>query len=88
MKGEEVLKVEAGDDEKKADAAGGNDLGAKKHQKKRGNMSKDDEDEDEIIPQKKSKKMSYPNLHQVQKSKKKKTNAKVTKPRRMKITGM
>ena len=53
---------------------------------KRKNTSDSDDDNDNRKTQKKNSKISYPAVQPQQK--KKKTNAKVSKPRRMKITGM
>ena len=84
---ENAVKAEVSNESKKAD---------KKKQKnfKRGkasNVDDRDDDGDEATIQRKKPKISYaPNNVQLQKSgqKKKKVNAKISKPRRMKITGM
>ena len=55
--------------------------------KKRVKKFRKAEDDNELQIVRKKSKMSIPNV-QGQKTTKKKTNAKVTKPRRMKITGM
>ncbi|KAL7540442.1 hypothetical protein ACHAXR_010123 [Thalassiosira sp. AJA248-18] len=87
---EEVVK----DDTVKVDAAGGNDKkneSSKKKKKKRKiiRASNDDanDNNDDHMARKKSK-ISYPDVQAQKNNQKKKTNAKVTKPRRFKITGM
>ncbi len=87
----EKVEDDAKDGKKKADEG---KAGVKKKQKgkKRGNASKDeivnDDGKDETSRPHKKSKISYAPNVQAQSSKKKKTNAKMTKPRRMKITGM
>jgi ribosomal RNA methyltransferase Nop2 len=89
----DAVKEEAGDGKKSEVEAGkaNQHPGAKKKArqkgKKRGNAPKDGAGNDEPHMPRKKAKISYPNLH-AQKLQKKKTNAKVTKPRRMKNTGM
>eukprot|EP00584_Thalassiosira_punctigera_P004225 CAMPEP_0172530066 /NCGR_PEP_ID=MMETSP1067-20121228/3926_1 /TAXON_ID=265564 ORGANISM="Thalassiosira punctigera, Strain Tpunct2005C2" /NCGR_SAMPLE_ID=MMETSP1067 /ASSEMBLY_ACC=CAM_ASM_000444 /LENGTH=932 /DNA_ID=CAMNT_0013314209 /DNA_START=224 /DNA_END=3022 /DNA_ORIENTATION=- len=85
----------AGSNDKKVDAEGGSqrqDAKTKKGKKKRGKPPVENGDVDRTTARK-SKKMSYAPRATQQAAqnvpkKKKKTNAKVTKPRRMKITGM
>ncbi len=59
---------------------------SEKKKKRVKKFRKNESNDEERVVRKKSK-MSIPNV-QVQKSTKKKTNAKVSKPRRMKVTGM
>lgn len=78
-------------DKDDADGERSKQLGAKKKKgkKKRRKTTADGGNDDNERARKKSKKISYaPTLQRAQGQKKKKTNAKVTKPRRMKITGM
>lgn len=95
IQAEKAAVVQVEDDKKKVEAGGGDSkkkLDARdaerraRKKKKRGKGSKRGENNDEPneIPQKKAK-ISYPDQKN---SQKKKTNAKVSKPRRMKITGM
>mmetsp|Transcript_3393 Transcript_3393/g.7487 ORF Transcript_3393/g.7487 Transcript_3393/m.7487 type:complete len:785 (-) Transcript_3393:133-2487(-) len=84
---DDTMKVAAGGDEKKVDAGSNNKPSTKKKMQKRKKRRPASKDGDEQkIPQKKSK-ISYPDV-QAQKLQKNKTNAKISKPRRMKVTGM
>ena len=87
---DDTMKIEPGNGARKmADVGGNNQQSAKKKHKgkKRGKKPKVDDGKDEQdIPRKKSK-ISAPNV-QPGNFQKKKTNAKVTKPRRFKVTGM
>lgn len=84
---DDTLKVQAGGDKKKVDAGRSNKKSKRPKGKKRRPLSKDGDGKDEQnVPHKKSK-ISYPDV-QSQKNQKKSTNAKISKPRRMKVTGM
>lgn len=95
-KGEEVQrqaekaaeKVEDGKKEENEEVEQGGRKKKTKKPKGKKRVAAEDEEGDAPNVLRKKGKMSYPNAAQAQKSQKKKTNAKVTKPRRMKITGM
>ena len=86
-KKEEVAAKEAVETSKAETEAEVEDNKRSEKKKKRVKKFRRNEDRDEQQVVRKKSKMSIPNV-QVQKSTKKKTNAKVSKPRRMKITGM
>jgi ribosomal RNA methyltransferase Nop2 len=86
-KKEEVAAKEAVETSKAETETEVEDNKRSEKKKKRVKKFRRNEDRDEQQVVRKKSKMSIPNV-QVQKSTKKKTNAKVSKPRRMKITGM
>ena len=92
VKEKDDKKVKSGGKDGKVDGEGGSKQQSSKKKKQKGkkkrsnDVSKDEGDESDNVPRKKSKMSVAPSQNKAQK--KKKTNAKMTKPRRMKVTGM
>lgn len=88
---DDAVKVKAGDDKKDKQQQSSKKNKKNQKGKKRGKGSSQDDaegdDNEKSMPRKKTKMSVAPKV-QAQSNQKKKTNAKMTKPRRMKITGM